>query len=383
MHIGIDIRSLASPIKTGVGEYTFELLNALFTIDHTNHYYLFASGRKKILTHLPEWKQPNVHYCPFPYSNKLLKLSTKLAGWPKLDHTITKQAGLPTGLDYFFSPSINFTALSKKTPHIVMIHDLTFEFFPHFFSAKQRLWHLGSSPKKTCQTAKKIIVPSENTKRDLVDHYQLDPNKINVIYHGYSTLFDGEKNTSEKEQVQKKYDLPERFILFLGTIEPRKNILALIEGFETAARRLDPAIHLVIAGSPGWKNKPVFKRIAQSPFKERITHIGYIDTEDKPGLYQAAEIFAYPSYYEGFGFPIIEAMASGTPVITSNRSSLPEIAGSAAYFINPNKPHTIAEGLCRIVNDQELKNRLITDGYEQVKKFTWMKAAEAWLKMLD
>jgi glycosyltransferase involved in cell wall biosynthesis len=147
-----------------------------------------------------------------------------------------------------------------------------------------------------------IVVPSKNTKRDLVEHYHIDAQKIAVIHHGVSSLFTEETILPREEAVRKKYTLPNKFILFLGTIEPRKNIPGLIEGFELATAYIPEDVHLVIAGSSGWQNEPVFKRLANSPFKNRITHIGYVEPRDKPFLYRAAELFIYPSFYEGFGF---------------------------------------------------------------------------------
>lgn len=381
MHIGIDIRSLASPVRTGVGEYTFELLNALFAIDTVNQYYLFANSKPRLTALLPVWQQSNVHFIITHYPNKLFNTATKLFHFPKIDELIIKHEKI-SGLDYFFSPNLNFTALSKKTKHILTIHDLSFEFFPQFFSKKQRLWHWAIKPQVSCRNAQHILAPSENTKRDLIAAYHSNPATITVIPHGLAPLPRLLPQATTDETIRTKYALPKKYILFLGSIEPRKNILGLIEGFEQAAPQLPNDLSLVIAGSVGWENKPIFKRLSTSPFKNRIVYIGFVEAADKQALYSLAELFVYPSFYEGFGFPVIEAMGSGTPVITSNRSSLPEIAEKAAYYSNPNKPWTIAEALIRLTRNPELKNRLRRDGLEQVKKYTWEKAARHFLSVL-
>ncbi len=382
MHIGIDIRSLASPIRTGVGEYTFELLNALFAIDTVNQYYLFANAKPALTALLPAWQQANIHYVVTHYPNKLFNAATRLFHFPKIDELIIKREKI-SRLDYFFSPNLNFTALSKNTKHILTIHDLSFEFFPHFFSKKQRLWHYAIDPKKCCCQAHSILTPSENTKRDLIARYHIDPATITVIPHGLIPLPYPLQEIPAEATLRATYTLPKKYILFLGSIEPRKNIIGLIEGFEQAAPHLPSDLSLVIAGSAGWENKPIFRRLATSPFKNRIVYIGYVEAADKPALYSLAEVFVYPSFYEGFGFPVIEAMGSGTPVITSNRSSLPEIAEGAAYYTNPNKPSSIAEALIRLTRNTELKNRLRTDGLEQAKKYTWEKAARRFLHLLQ
>jgi glycosyltransferase involved in cell wall biosynthesis len=189
-------------------------------------------------------------------------------------------------------------------------------------------------------------------------------------------------NTSTNESVRQKYQLPEKYFLFLGTIEPRKNITAIITAFDFITPSLPAAYSLVIAGAPGWKNEQVVTAITASPYRNRILFLGHVPLEDKKGLYEMAEIFIYPSFYEGFGFPVLEAMASRTPVITSNRSSLPEITEGAAYMINPYRPEEIADGLQRLTSDQALRQKYIANGLVQSQKFNWKNAAATWLKAL-
>ena len=198
--------------------------------------------------------------------------------------------------------------------------------------------------------------------------------------------------TEEKYKIKKKYNLPDNFILFLGTIEPRKNIIGLIEAFEIFNIQYPISnTSLVIAGAPGWSNKKVYERAASSPLRDKIKFLGFIKPEEKPALYAAASLFVYPSFYEGFGFPVLEALASGTPVITSNRSSLPEISQSAAYLVNPNKPHEIAEGIRYLLNhNHNPRNPLeicvicaqTKNGRVQAEKFSWNQTAQEWLRLI-
>jgi glycosyltransferase involved in cell wall biosynthesis len=392
MNIGIDIRPLMTAPRTGVGEYTYELLNAIFNIDKTNQYFLFYNSSRDVSANIPNWKYDNVKIVGSHTPNKFFNTSLGLFGRPKLDKICNEK------IDIWFSPNLNFTALSPKTKFILTVHDLSFELFPEFSTRKQYLWHKAVRPKKQCERAELIITPSENTKRDIVNYYKINPEKIKVIYPGikqltenpagHPELVSGSIDTPQKmlKQVQhdiiNKYNLPEKFILFLGTIEPRKNIIGLIEAFEILRNKYPTVDHLVIAGAPGWKNEKIFARAKISKYADKIHFINFVAPEDKNALYAAANLFVYPSFYEGFGFPVLEAMSIGTPVITSNRSSLPEIAGSAAYFVDPTRPDQLALAMNELLTKQNLREWHIQKGHEQVNKFSWETAAGEWLHIL-
>jgi glycosyltransferase involved in cell wall biosynthesis len=376
MRIGIDIRPLMSATRSGVGEYTYELLNAIFAIDKTNQYFLFYNSAKDVSRNIPEWSQDNIHYEHKKWPNKLFNACIKLFNFPKIDKN---------NLDYFFSTNFNFTALSKKTKHILTVHDLSFEFFPELYSYKQRLWHWAINPKKQCEKADTLLTPSENTKRDIINFYRIPQERIKVIYPGVNCHSEqGEESLSaEKIQTKQKYNLPTKFILFLGTIEPRKNIIGLIEAFEQSYPLLPTPYSLIIAGHKGWNDKKIYQKFESSPYKDKIKFIGSIDQKDKSSLYSLASLFVYPSFYEGFGFPVVEAMAYGVPVITSNRSSLPEVADQAAYLINPNRPSELARAITEILNNQKLGEHFKALGLEQAKKFNWEKAAREFLQVVS
>jgi glycosyltransferase involved in cell wall biosynthesis len=393
MNIGIDIRPLMSPIRTGVGEYTFELLNAIFELETEHQYFLFYNSHRNLSKNIPKWNQPNIHYIPTNYPNKLFNFILTLTSFPKLDSLIKKRLTLPH-LDIFFSPNLNFTALSSKTKYILTIHDLSFEFFPEFYSLKQRLWHRLINIKKQCHRANLILTPSENTKQDLIKHYQITSEKIKVIYPGLSENFKQTlTNQTELDNMCSKFKtthyIPPHFILSFGTIEPRKNILGLIKAFESFKYQSTqhssypfPDYHLVIAGSEGWKNQAIFEYLTTSPYKNSIHTLGAVSPLEKAVLYSLADLFVYPSFYEGFGFPILEAFAAKIPIIASNRSSLPEVTENTAYLINPHRPEEIAVAMNTILSHENIKSRLITEGYQQLEKFTWQKAAEKWLKTI-
>lgn len=379
MNISIDIRPLMSPIRTGVGEYTYGLLNAIFEIDKVNQYFLFYNSHADVAKFIPKWEQNNVHFVQTKWPNKLFNFSLRLFKRPRLDKLMAKIS--KQNIDVFYSPNINFTSLAEKTKSILTIHDLSFEFFPEFYSLKQRLWHKIINAKKQCEQASVILTPSENTKKDIMKKYAIAGEKIKALYPGLDAGFNTSANVAPN--IKQKYNLPEKFILFLGTLEPRKNIIGLIEAFEKSFSKLSSPYSLVIAGTKGWRSKYIFQRIESSPIKNQIKFIDYVDPADKPALYKAADLFVFPSFYEGFGFPVIEAMASGTPVITSNRSSLPEITEGAAFLINSSDTNAISEAMIKILNSANLKTYFKNKDLTQAAKFNWTTTAKNWLNTVN
>ena len=394
MRIGVDIRSLMDPIRTGVGEYTHELLNALFKIDKNNQYFLFYNSFKirntkgyentkyeKMSDCVRLWNQENVHYAGTRYPNKLFNASQVLFKWPKLDKIVCGKRRGERGkrlIDIWFSPNLNFASVSSKTKHLLTIHDLSFEILPECFSAKRRLWHKIINPRKQCERADLILTPSENTARDVAEIYCIDDNKIRVLYPGLCSNFQKLETGNWKLEVKKKYNLPEKFILFLGTIEPRKNIEAIMEAFEKSCLIINH-YSLIIAGAKGWKSEPIMAKINTTP---GVEYLGYVDEKDKRMLYGLADLFIYPSLYEGFGFPVLEAMASGIPVVTSNRSSLPEVAGDAAHLVNPYNVNEMARAMGQLLEDNKLRELFIKRGRNKAKEFRWDKTAQEFLALL-
>lgn len=375
MRIGIDIRCLAEGKRTGVEEYTLALLRELFERDQENEYILFFNAWKKSLPDFSWFSQyPNVTLKSFHFPNKLLNLSLWYLGLPRLDLLLG-------GTDVFFLPNLNFAAVSKKTRLVVTAHDLSFELFPETFSFKQRLWHYLVNFRHLLRRADHIMAVSQSTKDDLVAEYQVPEGKISVVPSGIDARFrQMDRNDAELVRIKEKYQLPYKFILYLGTFEPRKNIAALIRGYEALLASGNPALEkydLVLAGTRGWKCDDVFQAREQSLYKDRILLPGFIADEDKVALYNLASVFVYPSLYEGFGFPPLEAMACGVPVITSHSSALPEVVGAAGVMIDPYQPDELYQALQSVLNDQTLSFALTQRGIAQARQFTWGKAAEA------
>lgn len=377
MNIGVDIRSLMNPWRSGVGEYTYNLLDNLFRLDQKNRYFLFYNSFHQVDENLPaEWKgRENVKFCGFGWPNKLFNAGLKFLKYPKIDSLIGK-------IDLFFVPNIQFLSLSDNCQKVITVHDLSFERYPEFFSLKRRWWHKAVNPQKIIKQADKVMADSENTKQDLIKIYGVELKKVKVIYPGIAVS----NIKCQISNVKNKYNLPDKFILYLGTLEPRKNIVGLIKAFEKliSTYNLQPTSYkLVIAGFPGWNYREIYQAAKNSGVADKIKFIGPVAPADKPALYSLASVFIYPSFYEGFGFPPLEAMAAGRPVITSFNSSLGEIGGDAALLIDPYNISEMAEAIYQVLTDEGLSRQLAEKGKERVRKFSWQKTVEETLKIFQ
>ena len=335
--------------------------------------------------------------------NRIFDLFLKFSKFPKLDRILE-------GVDIFISPHFLITPLSKKVKRIIIFYDLSFLRFPNFFSFSKKMWHGFMNPRRQAQKADSIIAISESTKNDLINFYKINPEKIRVVYPGIDEKFKFmDKNDPRLLGVAEKYNLPYRqasFILYFGTIEPRKNILGLIkafeyikqekrgrildvdwQGFEGVVRGQKDALFdfsklkLVIAGAKGWLYGEIFEKVQNSEFKDDIIFTGFVEEDDKPYLYNLAKVFVYPSFFEGFGLPPLEAMACGVPIIVSNKSSLSEVVGNSAIMIDPQNIDEIALAIKEVLENKELNIFLKNKGIERTKQFNWDNTAKEVLKL--
>lgn len=381
MRILVDIRHLTSPEQSGVGEYTTQLLRALFEIDKKNEYVLFSSGRVKptlpsSLSSNPQPPTSNFHFFHLPTPNKLLNLRTLLFKHPTFNWHVREP------IDLLFLPNLNIISLPTDIPTVLTLHDLSWHFFPEFYSKKMQLWHHLVNPHKLVARARDIITPSTSTAHDVMNVFGVDPKKVTTIAHGCDPTFTSVMQ-SRDHGVRSRLKLPKKFALFVGTIEPRKNLLGLIEGVKQYRDRTHDDLHLVLAGKWGWRAHQIRHRLWKQDVSDWIHSLGYVPSVDRPALYRSASVCTWPSIYEGFGLPVLEAMASGTPVITSRTSSLPELTGNAAILIDPFNSNDLSEALRGLLSSNTLQSTLKERGLLRAKNFTWQQTAKETLRIFD
>jgi glycosyltransferase involved in cell wall biosynthesis len=262
-------------------------------------------------------------------------------------------------------------------PVVVTIHDLAFEHLPQTFT-RRGAWQLKMTVRRTARHAARIATVSEFSRKDIVTTYRLPKEKVVVTYNGVNANFNPSPNRSDEAVlIRQKYGIARAFILTVGSLQPRKNLVRLIRAY-SQLRTQYPEFgeQLVIVGRKLWLHDEIFKEVKEQRWSKDVILTGYVPEEDLPALYRAARAFAYPSFFEGFGLPVLEAMACGTPVVTSNLSSMPEITGEGAMLVDPFEEQTIAAGLYCVVTDESLRYRLREDGLLQAQRFTWRNTAE-------
>jgi len=379
MRIGIDVRCFAQGKNTGVEEYAQRALGAIFEMDRDNEYILFFNawrGQKVDFSWATQYE--NVTLKEFAIPNKLLNLSLWLLRYPKLD----KLCG---GVDTFFMPNNNFCALSDGVKLFLTVHDLSFEHYKDSFSFKRRIWHFFVNPRLLIGKAEHIFAVSEATKTDLCETYRIANEKVSVTLNGMTSVSGKyDRNSMDLIAVKEKYNLPYKFILYFGTIEPRKNIINIIKAFDELHER-DSKIDykLVIAGARGWKGEKIFRAVANAQNSEKIMVITDIPEAEKEIFYTLSSVFVYPSFFEGFGFPLLEAIVCGIPIITSHTTSLPEVVGGGAIMIDPMRPSEITQALMTVITDKKLQKNLIQNSKEYTTKFQWNMFAQSFVQVID
>jgi len=258
-------------------------------------------------------------------------------------------------------------------PTVLTVHDMIFKLFPEH-QKRLNYWYLNATMPLYCRRADAIITVSESSKRDIVTHYRLDPAKVTVIYEAAAPEFEPAPQAAVDE-VRKRYRLPERFMIHVGTIEPRKNLTRLIEVLQRL-RAEGLAIPLVVVGSKGWLYDEFFARLEELDVRDSVHFPGYVPSADLPVLYSAAAAAIMPSVYEGFGLPVLEAMACGTPMIASQSSSLPELGGEAARYFDPYDLEGMAGAIRAVWTDTGLRAQMREQGLAQAAKFSWDRAAQ-------
>lgn len=363
--------------RTGVGQYVFRLFDALFQTDHINQYYMYGllfMGKKFD----PPFKKlyKNVHYRLIRYlPSKVYNVLSRRVVVPPIDLLTAMHADITIFTNFVRTP------LPLGSKSIVFIYDLSFKLFSQYSNDKNS-YLMNKEVGKSAEKSDMIVTISENSKKEIIDTYKVKPEKIAIINPAIDHQDYYPRNQKEQAKVKKKYHINSTYILYAGTIEPRKNIVTLIDAYAQLPNTIKESYSLVLAGGKGWKDEDIYKKLEE--YKDlTIILTGYVADEDLPALHSGAEVFVFPSHYEGWGMPPLEAMACGTPVITSNNSSLPEVVGDAGIMIDANDTKGFTTSITKVIKDKSLQQKMISAGIKQAKNFSWQNSAEKLNKLIE
>jgi glycosyltransferase involved in cell wall biosynthesis len=390
MRIAVDGRTIVKG-KSGVGTYVERTMRALLDLDPHNEYFLFLAEP------LDSLNAPNLTKVAIEGYQKAGKnrywenfLLPQFAAKHKIDiffgaayalpllprwHALAEFMPLPSRWKRPFNPY-------RQLKYVGGVLDVIGFVRPETFTPKMRLWqHIFVA--NAVRIADAIITISESTKRDILRLFRYDGARIHVTPLSVDQTFHPDYEKSETMRVRNRYSLPKQFILYVGTIEPRKNVSGIAKAYSSLSSDLRKKYPLIIAGSKGWYAESILNEIKALRIPDDIRLTGFVDDLDLPILMSMAEVFVFPSLYEGFGYPVLEAMASGVPVITSTSSSLPEVIGDAGIMVDPVDTRAISEGMVRILRDPRFRASLRAKGLKRAKQFTWEKTARRTLQVFE
>lgn len=366
IRIGLDATPLP-PRPVGAGNYIIHLIRSLAGLEHEFELVVFAYESGRIL--IGDHPLSSVEWVTFPDHSPARRLIWEQTSLPRL--------ALQQRLDLLHS--LHYTRpLRLPCRSVVTLHDMTFILFPELHTRSKRLffpWMIRYS----AWTADALAAVSENTRRDAIRLLDLDPERIFTTPNGIDTVYHPIEDPIARQECQTRYDLPEEFLLFVGLVEPRKNLPLLIRAYGELASRF-PAPDLVVVGRLGWMYEDVFRQVQELGLKERVHFTGYVPAEDLPMVYNLAKVFIYPSRYEGFGFPPLEAMACGTPVITTAISAMQDQVGDAGLLVSPDDVAALSQAIERLLSDPDLRRVLSERGRQRAGEYTWTRTAQTTLQ---
>ena len=372
MRIAIDYTAAARE-SAGIGNYVRSLVDAMLAQDASNQYTLLTSGRPPRERPFPEAQ--NVRGRSLVIPDRYLNILWYRWRLPISATFFTGQVDIYHGPDFVLPP------LNGHTRKIVTVHDLAFIEHPEY-AVPQLAAYLNKVVPEAIAAADAVAAVSHTTRQTLIDHFSTPPEKIIVIPNGIRSYFRRVTDPLLLEATRYKFGLKSPLVLGVGTQQPRKNHLGLIKAFHRAAssgnKAARPAM-LALAGGSGWLYEETQQAVAELQLEKKVRFLGHVSDLELMLLYSLADVFVFPSFYEGFGVPPLEAMACGAPVITSNTSSLPEAAGDAALLVDPHKPGDIAKAITRVLENPPLQEELRQKGYKQAARYTWQEAARKML----
>jgi glycosyltransferase involved in cell wall biosynthesis len=368
MLIGVDASRVAVARRTGTELYSLRLIEALLALDTKHRFRLyFNRPPQQPDSWTKDWAdgaRVELRVIPFPRLWTHLRLGLEVAIRPP---------------DVLFVPS-HVLPLWTRPPAVVTVHDLGYLYFPAAHPARQR-WYLDWSTRRNARTARVVIADSAATGDDLVAHYAVPPSRILVAYPGFDTDLAPVADSAAIMAVKQRYAIQGDYFLHIGTLQPRKNLGRLIQAFGQLPSVAQ--VQLVLAGKKGWLYDDLFQHVRRLGLEGRVLFIGYVDDADKAALLSAAIAYVFPSLYEGFGFPALEAQACGTPLICADSSSLPEVVGEGALLVDPLGVDAWTRAMARLLDDAALRADLVARGWRNVNRFSWAVCAEAVLEALE
>lgn len=364
--------------RTGVAQYIKRLIDATTKLDKENQYTAFGFlffGRKLKNTGYEErlnLKYKFIRYFPGRVYTKLMKLFVA----PPVDILMGRRADVMLFLNYISWPTL------LPTKKIVAVHDLSHLIYPQY-THESLLKFFDKFLEKSIRGADQILTISQNSKREIMEKYNIPEKNISIIYPAADHSVYYKRSAEEITKLRAKYGLKKPYILSVATLEPRKNFAGLLRAFDVLPEDIKTSHSLVLTGAKGWLDDEINELYDDMSKKYDIIRTGYLPDEDLPTLYSGASLFAYPTFYEGFGMPPLEAMACGVPVVTSNNSSLPEVVGDAALMIDASNTQEIADAMKQVITNPKLAASLSEKGLAQAKKFTWEKSAKDLIAMME
>lgn len=362
MRIAVNTRFLLNKHAEGYGYFLYEVWRRIVA-NNPGHEFIFIFDRK--------------------YDEKFIfgKNVTAVVTGPPARHPILWKwwydVKVPAVLKKYkaelFVSCDGFCSLTTKVPQCLVIHDLSFLHYPSFINRSHLLFYKRYTP-KFLQKAERIATVSQFSKKDIITHYKTDPSKIDVVYSASKEIF-SPLTEEEKEQTKTKYTDGKNYFVYVGAIHPRKNLITLLKAFSVFKKRQQSNWKLVLAGRLAWKNKQFIKSLGTYKYRNDVVLTGYIDESELVKITGAAYVLIYPSVWEGFGVPVLEAMHCHVPVITSADSSMQEIAGDAALYANPSDHTDIADKMMLLYKDESLRTNLVEKGKQKMREFSWDKTA--------
>ncbi len=371
MRIGIDARSLSVAQPEGMHVYALNVIKRLARLDSNIECVLYSDRPVA---------QPIRQSLGAGYSVRVL---TPKWFWPQTRLTLEfYKPSTRRDFDVFYFPTQSMSFYCPR-PTVAAIHDLAFLKLPDYFTAWNRFVLSKLTTNFTVRRATKLIAVSEQTKQDVIDAYGVRPDKIEVIHHGFDSQLYYQRSQAETDEVTSRYHVRQPYLIYVGTLQKRKNISRLIEAFAWLKQTRQIPHQLVIVGKKGWLYQDVFQSVKRHSVESDVIFTGYAPIQDVPALVSGAGAFVLPSLSEGFGLPVIEAMAAGAPVVVSKAPALPEIASSAAQYIeDPLDPKSIGQAIWTVIGDSNRQNALRQAGFKRAKDFSWMVCAQATLDVI-